>query len=93
MVEEQRQNQMTSAAKTELYLCKSCNNMEIDRHLFEHWLAVHKHRATIYDYYNADPSEQHEYYLWSWNNIEFSRHVYLTEAAAERNPITGRFSK
>jgi hypothetical protein len=69
--------------KTEPYFCKSCNS-EIDRHLFEHWLAVHNHshkhqdRTRIYDYYDVDPSEQ-QYYLWSRDNVEFSRTVSLED--------------
>jgi Zn ribbon nucleic-acid-binding protein len=76
--------------KTELYFCKDCNK-EIDRHLFEHWLAAHNHkgqsrtRTRIYDYYDTDPSEQQEYYLWSRDNIEFSRCVPLNGKAENEN--------
>jgi hypothetical protein len=71
-----------TTTRTELYFCKTCS-AEIDRHLFEHWLAVHNHKAgkstPIYDYYDADPTEQQQYYLWSHDNIEFSRSVSLEE--------------
>ena len=56
----------------------------VSKHLPVHNNHKHKHKrkdkstTIIYDYYyDADLSEQQEYYLWSWDNIEFSRCVSL----------------